>query len=1090
MRWKIFLILLFIFLSLPSFALADTIISSPISTDTVWSPSGGVYIIDSSFSIASGTILTIEPGTIIKAKNTGMLGQGILGNLVAHGTNEAPIIFTSFWDDSVGGDTDGGGPSVSIPGEWQGLYFKEGSEGDFDYVNISYAGYGGYGYGYGDFIGIENDGGILNIRNSNIYDNYKIINNGGGGVMSVGSGIYNKRGTLFVSNSVIENNVWGIRVDSGTSTIFNNVIKDNIDSTGYSAGYGIYAIGFEPLTLLNNTFLNNKRTAYVDASKNFIHSGNTSDDQTNRGFEINGVITNNSIFHSGDLPFIVSHLNIEAGGTLTVEPGAILKMNDYYSSGNIVVYGNLIAKGTPEKKIYITSLRDDSIGGDTNGDGENTIPAPKNWNAIFLENGSKVDFDNVVLKYGGYNYNSEYLLGVAAAIYDRGAEFSVSNSLFERNGGAAIYQDAGTTTISHSEFANGDYGIWSRGGDITISQSNIYNNTGWAVYNESGRDLGWWWETRPLQIIDARNNWWGSSDGPKDISTTTPTGTGDIVSENVLYKPFLTEPSGSEPQPQSINPVIIIPGIMGSAYKNGELVIDPILHTYDDLIATLEANGYEKNKDLFPFPYEWRDSNVITANLLKDKIAEVKASCSAAALADIDCSKVDIVAHSMGGLVARQYIQSGQYQNDVDQLIFLGTPHKGSQKAYLQWEGGEFPPGTVDSLIELYFKKEALSNFYLSLFSYIHNRPVSSVQELLPIFDYLKDKDTGIIRQYPSNYPQNIFLESLDNNISNLLNSGVEITNIIGNTGNNSINKIIVVPSVDSEKWVHGEADNFELGIGDGTVTVYGATLDNSISNEEWNGVSHLRLPRETSSRIFNILTDKVSDSVIYLSPIEKIFSIQLQSPIDVVVTEPDGKRIGKNFETGEEYNEILGAFYSGFNNNDDEYITIPNPLDGEYKIEVQGTEDGGRYGIVTSFISDEFATSNEMVGITTPDQITDFNVVVDNNNPQDLETEKEVTLEILINDINGAYDLGWIKDKKVRDRLIKQVEKIIKVENKIDKVEDKNKKNKRIKKLESRVDKNLARALLLELNGYKKDKINEQAYNIIKYDLEWLIDN
>ena len=273
-------------------------------------------------------------------------------------------------------------------------------------------------------------------------------------------------------------------------------------------------------------------------------------------------------------------------------------------------------------------------------------------------------------------------------------------------------------------------------------------------------------------------------------------------------------------------------------------------------------------------------------------------------------------------------------------------------------------------------------------------------------------------------------------------------------------------------------------------MTVYGATLDNSISNEEWNGVSHLRLPRETSSRIFNILTDKVSDSVIYLSPIEKIFSIQLQSPIDVVVTEPDGKRIGKNFETGEEYNEILGAFYSGFNNNDDEYITIPNPLDGEYKIEVQGTEDGGRYGIVTSFISDDFATSNEMVGITTPDQITDFNVVVDNNNPQDLETEKEVTLEILINDINGAYDLGWIKDKKVRDRLIKQVEKIIKVENKIDKVEDKNKKNKRIKKLESRVDKNLARALLLELNGYKKDKINEQAYNIIKYDLEWLIDN
>ena len=49
------------------------------------------------------------------------------------------------------------------------------------------------GYGNGDYVGIENDGGILNIQNSNIHDNYTIGSNGAGGSMSFGAGIYNKK---------------------------------------------------------------------------------------------------------------------------------------------------------------------------------------------------------------------------------------------------------------------------------------------------------------------------------------------------------------------------------------------------------------------------------------------------------------------------------------------------------------------------------------------------------------------------------------------------------------------------------------------------------------------------------------------------------------------------------------------------------------------------------------------------------------------------------------------------------------------------------------------------------------------------------
>ena len=80
--------MVFAFLGLPSFVLADTAVSGAISSDTTWSSSGGVYVIDSSFSVATGTTLTIEPGTIIKAKTTYYGGPSIYGELVVLGTSE------------------------------------------------------------------------------------------------------------------------------------------------------------------------------------------------------------------------------------------------------------------------------------------------------------------------------------------------------------------------------------------------------------------------------------------------------------------------------------------------------------------------------------------------------------------------------------------------------------------------------------------------------------------------------------------------------------------------------------------------------------------------------------------------------------------------------------------------------------------------------------------------------------------------------------------------------------------------------------------------------------------------------------------
>jgi pimeloyl-ACP methyl ester carboxylesterase len=44
-------------------------------------------------------------------------------------------------------------------------------------------------------------------------------------------------------------------------------------------------------------------------------------------------------------------------------------------------------------------------------------------------------------------------------------------------------------------------------------------------------------------------------------------------------------------------------------------------------------------------------------------------------------SKVNIVAHSMGGILSRLYLQSDLYYNEINKLITINTPHSGSQLA-------------------------------------------------------------------------------------------------------------------------------------------------------------------------------------------------------------------------------------------------------------------------------------------------------------------------------------------------------------------------------------------------------------------------
>jgi hypothetical protein len=145
----------------PTKAYADPLpavdVSGEISSNTEWT-AGNVYVVEGEVEVLSGVTLTIDPGAIIKYETD--LGYAPIevnsgGTLNATGTADNPVIFTSYADDSAGGDTNGDGSDTSpAPGDYEAAIYSE-SDGtvDVSYATIEYATYGAIVYeGYPEFL--------------------------------------------------------------------------------------------------------------------------------------------------------------------------------------------------------------------------------------------------------------------------------------------------------------------------------------------------------------------------------------------------------------------------------------------------------------------------------------------------------------------------------------------------------------------------------------------------------------------------------------------------------------------------------------------------------------------------------------------------------------------------------------------------------------------------------------------------------------------------------------------------------------------------------------------------------------------------
>ncbi|HRU40188.1 MAG TPA: hypothetical protein P5511_09940 [Candidatus Goldiibacteriota bacterium] len=95
------------------------------------------------------------------------------------------------------------------------------------------------------------------------------------------------------------------------------------------------------------------------------------------------VIKNSAVWASTDGPYVVTgDLIIGPKAVFELKPGVVVKFRG--KNTNFIVKGKLVAKGTEEKPVIITSFNDDSAGGDTNCDKKATKPSDGDYGSIII----------------------------------------------------------------------------------------------------------------------------------------------------------------------------------------------------------------------------------------------------------------------------------------------------------------------------------------------------------------------------------------------------------------------------------------------------------------------------------------------------------------------------------------------------------------------------------------------------------------------------------------------------------------------------------------------------------------------------------
>jgi len=357
------------------------VIGGTLTADTVLdstNPKG--YRVTSDLVVPAGVELLVEEGTVVKF-NAGY-GLTVYGSLVSSGTAQSPVVFTSVKDDTVGGDTNGDGVATTpAAGNWGGISvaeFQRAGSLTLDYTTVAFSG--------GVFTGYSTADKVV-VRNS-------VVKNSSGAGISVSvyrAGQDNGTAVVEISDTTVQ--------DTAGRGIY-------VSASGDPVGEGTQI----PVPVVQNNTVNRAGSAAIVVSGETLDGtllrGNAGTGSKPNQIQIDGTITTSLAVPLGGLPLGIgqssgSGLTIAKEASMTVAAGSIIKSYSYA----LQVYGSLVSSGTAQSPVVFTSVKDDTVGGDTNGDGVATTPAAGNWGGIGVVgsgngvNNGSVNLTGTTLKY-------------------------------------------------------------------------------------------------------------------------------------------------------------------------------------------------------------------------------------------------------------------------------------------------------------------------------------------------------------------------------------------------------------------------------------------------------------------------------------------------------------------------------------------------------------------------------------------------------------------------------------------------------------------------------------------------------------------
>jgi len=316
-----------------------------------------------SFAINDTGTLILQPGAVIKYEQTEGISVSGGGVLSAVGTSAMPVTFTSYRDDTIGGDTNGDGlstPSVS----------------DYGFALLPYD-------------------GTVNIDHANFnYAVNSIVGSGEGSVAITNSEFNNTRMALSLNNAKdlsLSNNVFDVQGGESSAVSISNLADvTNIILEGTNENH--FTGDNRNITLGKSTIPSGKNWS-IDGSSGAIF-------KTNYENTINGTfnITNTPMILTTGFSWFTA---LDVNGVLNLQNIPWIKIGN--NQGIEVLNGGQLHSNSALNAI-ITSYKDDSVGGDSNGDGPSSGARGDYATAIIEDQGATIDLSNVTLKYGGTGF--------------------------------------------------------------------------------------------------------------------------------------------------------------------------------------------------------------------------------------------------------------------------------------------------------------------------------------------------------------------------------------------------------------------------------------------------------------------------------------------------------------------------------------------------------------------------------------------------------------------------------------------------------------------------------------------------------------